>query len=83
MAYIDKEAFKRKLIDEKSFFPVFVARALEEMPDAEVVEVRYGYWKWDKKFSDYYCSECGNWDLKTPNYCSNCGARMDVESGDG
>lgn len=39
MAYIDSEAFKRKLIDEKSFFPAMVARALEEMPDADVEEV--------------------------------------------
>ena len=37
--YIDAEAFKRKLIDEKSFFPTIVARALEEMPTADVVEV--------------------------------------------
>ena len=37
--YIDAEAFKRKLIDEKSFFPAIVARVLEEMPAADVVEV--------------------------------------------
>lgn len=35
--YIDAEAFKRKLIDEKSFFPAIIARALEEMPTADVV----------------------------------------------
>ncbi len=35
--YIDVEAFKRKLIDEKSFFPAIVARALDEMPAADVV----------------------------------------------
>ena len=35
--YIDADAFKRKLIDEKSFFPAIVARALEEMPTADVV----------------------------------------------
>lgn len=37
--YIKVETFKRKLIDEKSFFPAIVARALEEMPTADVVEV--------------------------------------------
>lgn len=37
--YIDAEAFKRKLIDEKGFFPAIVASALEEMPTADVVEV--------------------------------------------
>ena len=35
--YIDVEAFKQKLIDEKSFFPAIVARALDEMPTADVV----------------------------------------------
>lgn len=36
--YIEREAFKRKLI-EKSFFPAIVASALKEMPAADVVEV--------------------------------------------
>ena len=35
--YIDADALKRKLIDEKGFFPAIVAKALEEMPDADVV----------------------------------------------
>ena len=39
MAYIDREEFKRKLIDEKSFFPAIVARAIEEMPAVDVVKV--------------------------------------------
>jgi hypothetical protein len=39
MAYIDREAFKRKLVNEKSFYPAIVARALEEMPASDVVEV--------------------------------------------
>jgi hypothetical protein len=44
MAYIDREEFRRKLIDEKNFYPAIVARALEEMPAADVVEVKYGEW---------------------------------------
>ena len=47
--YIDAEAFKRKLIDEKSFFPAIVARALEEMPAADVGEV-------------HRCKDCANFD---------------------
>lgn len=35
--YIDAEAFKRKLLDEKGFFPAIVSRALVEMPTADVV----------------------------------------------
>jgi hypothetical protein len=37
MAYINVDEFKRKLIDEKNFFPAIVARALDEMPTADVV----------------------------------------------
>ena len=33
--YIDAEAFERTLVD-KGFFPAIVARALEEMPTADV-----------------------------------------------
>lgn len=52
-------------------------RCVYETPTANVVEVRHGEWIWDKRFSDYTCSLCCDWDLKTPNYCSNCGAKMD------
>ncbi len=37
--YIDAEVLKRKLIDEKNFFPAIVARALGETPTADVVKV--------------------------------------------
>ena len=37
--YIDADAFKRKLIDEKGVFPAIVARTLEQMPTTDVVEV--------------------------------------------
>ena len=39
-----------------------------------------GRWVWDEMFSDYTCSVCHKWDLKTPNFCSNCGADMRGES---
>ena len=49
MGYINKEAFKRKLIDEKSFFPAIVARALEEMPAADVVPMEvYKQVAWER-----------------------------------
>ena len=46
-------------------------------------EERHGRWVWDNRFHDYTCSECHNWDLKTPNYCSNCGTPMDGGNTDG
>ena len=48
----------------------------DKLPAADVVERKRGEWIWDSRFSDYTCSECHNWDLKTPNFCSNCGADM-------
>ena len=86
MAYIDAESLKRKLIDEKSFYPAIVARALEEMPAADVVEVKRGEWthtdKADRWHSKDECSEChyhtfDRIDLTHFNYCPNCGAKMD------
>lgn len=61
--------------------PVRVVKVehIETAPAVDAVEVVHGRWIWDKRFADYVCSECHNWDLKTPNYCSNCGARMDGE----
>jgi hypothetical protein len=37
--YIDAEVLKRKLIDEKHFYPAIVARAIDETPTADVEEV--------------------------------------------
>lgn len=84
--YIDAEEFKRKLINEKSFFPAIVANALEETPTADVEEVKHAYWKRESDGVCYWyvCSEChddiplnryGGWSF--PNYCPNCGAKID------
>ena len=88
--YIDLEAFKRKLIDEKSFFPAIVARALHEMPAADVVEVKHGEWIVVKEYNDYRMryeakiawSVCGHKPkyegyLSDMDYCPKCGAKMD------
>lgn len=63
------------------------AKTAKELNNVEVTpidpeELRpKGRWEWDERFHDYACSECHNWDLKTPNYCSNCGAKMEVDNG--
>lgn len=56
-----------------------VSILLDKLPEVDAVPVRHGQWVWDNRFFDYTCSECHHWDLKTPNYCSNCGAKMDKE----
>ena len=46
---------------------------------ADVVEVRYGRWK-HLPSGMFYCSECREIHRKRrflPNYCHNCGAKMD------
>ena len=70
-----------EIISEKLNIPLAdLVDVFAEIPTADVVEVKHGEWKWDDRFSDYTCSLCHNWDLTTPNYCSNCGAKMDVTS---
>ena len=52
--YISVEGLKRKLIDEKNFYPVFVSSALKEMPEADVAPVVRGKW-----INGDECSICG------------------------
>ena len=59
--YIDAEAFKRVLIEEKSFYPAIVKNALEKMPAADVKEVVHAKWKiyTDEYDCEYMCcSHC-------------------------
>ena len=62
------------------------ARRIDQMPSADVQPVKHG--KWD----GYICSECNvcadyfisgdfYFDEK-PNFCPNCGARMDLKDGE-
>lgn len=59
-------------------------RLINAAPAADVVEVRHGRWKLDvNPYSHRWnvkCTNCGAWNTDEPNYCPNCGARMD---GDG
>lgn len=81
--YIDCEAFKRKMIDEKNFFPTAVAAALKEMPAADVVEVvRCRNCKHFKTDTDY-CKEHNKgyceWDnvVKSKRHFCSYGERKD------
>ena len=62
--------------------PEEFAEYLYELPSADVAPVRHGRWN-----ADETCSLCGEkstegldatkWDYWLPNYCPNCGAKMD------
>lgn len=64
---------------------------IREMPAADVAEVVHGRWIKDDFLSDDVnnaekCSQCGEligWFGNLPNYCPNCGAKMDGGNDDG
>lgn len=60
-----------------------------QAPTVDAVEVVHGRWV-DRMVRDWRCSECGEQIYKVrhvdgycfddkPNYCPNCGAKMDLE----
>ena len=58
----------------------FAIEYAENLPQADVVEVKHGTWiksPCSEKDGDAHCSECNHWDWSDCNFCSNCGARMD------
>lgn len=62
---------------------------IQGLPIADMVEVKHG--KWKEHFAyDYWHYDCPFCDFgfatkirqeETPNYCENCGAKMDEEEG--
>lgn len=87
--YINAEDLRTALL-QKSFYPAIVAYELENMPAADVVEVKHGYWKpTGRKLT---CSVCGHRtyigtddvailmeEAALSKYCFHCGAKMDSE----
>ena len=81
IAYIKKRIRNEMVI-------AWLCRIISEVPTIEAEPVRHGRWV-DKMVRDWHCSECGKkasfdgycYDDK-PNYCPNCGAKMDEEADD-
>lgn len=60
-----------------------VMEYVENLPAAEVAEVRHGYWDDSLDGLTPYCSVCRCTHrclIRRPIYCPNCGARMDKEA---
>ena len=58
------------------------AQYLETIPADDVAPVRHGRWNDSLARITPYCSACGHSHrclVRTPNYCPNCGAKMDGE----
>lgn len=79
--YIDREAANLALA-EQGFDWDKAKQALASVPAADVVPVVHGRWN-----ATETCSLCGEkstegldattWNYWLPNYCPNCGAKMD------
>ncbi len=53
---------------------------VSQMPDSDVTESVHGYWKPDYEYDDLgICSVCNSTGGKDENFCSYCGAIMDVK----
>ena len=66
--------------------------ALGRVESVDAVPVRRGKWKHKKDLKQFFCDQCGEpslteddvyfYDMEFPNFCPNCGAKMDWKDGD-
>ena len=87
--YIEREAaigFVKNLTPHMDGWTTLnaVEVSLQNTPAADVVEVRHGEWvdtgilELDTIYGGWKCSLCGDIVCGSkPNYCGNCGAKMD------
>lgn len=58
-----------------------VRRIFDNLPAVDAEPVRRGTWV--ELHEDYVmCSECGRIQIGKTNYCSDCGAKMEVQQND-
>ena len=69
-------------------FTIGIKQAIDEIPTADVTEVRHGKWlTWEEQFPNrkptkknnlgVFCNNCHSHADNMTDYCPNCGARMD------
>lgn len=86
MRLIDADALKLDIMCVYGSNPQYI-NWLNHAPTVDAVPVRHGEWLpiievnecGEPYQSGVYCSECGETSIYEPNYCPNCGARMDKE----
>lgn len=87
MRLIDADALIQDLKDHKIPFNADINDAIIVAPTIDAVPVKHGHWEciplWKHEHSEYIpaiyfrCSACYYPALSAPNYCPNCGAKMD------
>jgi rubrerythrin len=91
MRPIDADALKEDLVKDlantmrmmemhKGDMALRVLNKLDESPTLDVAPVVHGRWDDSLDGITPYCTECGRTHKcfnRTPNYCPNCGAKMD------
>lgn len=91
--YIEREAAQTECKKYKfsgSYDAFVVDCILKYIPAADVAPVRHGRWEYNNSVNFWQCSRCGEnapmhgkWMQLKTHYCPNCGAKMDLEGGDG
>lgn len=87
--YIDESDIYKLFEESNGIIKLHVAQ-IDELPRADVVEVNHGKWiiRRDEYDNEYMMCSCCKEEFypfdadtvdTTPNYCMNCGARMDGE----
>lgn len=87
--YISRDAALAQCKRHNDYTGWSIADGIEAIPAADVEPVRRGRWL-DYMCRDWHCSECGEKISKVrnvdgycyddkPNYCPNCGTKMDLE----
>lgn len=92
MRLIDADALLQRAIPHGWSTPKWVSDiAIEDAPTIDAAPVVHGKWEWNTNNGFYYCSNCKTVSPREdqdgeycdcPNYCPNCGAKMDGERKD-
>ena len=91
--YISREEVLKKFFERGSgYINVLTSRdMINKIPAADVQPVKHGRWIDIYEYCEerdlrptglgvyYWCSECGEAEKKTSDFCPNCGARMDLK----
>lgn len=91
MSYVEKELILAKAKGTDAYEQIKLI--LDNIPDADAEPVRHGTWVRDNTYQNknktvYRCTVCNHWEavkndkhpnqIKYMNYCSLCGAKMDL-----